>query len=82
MPLRDQSLTVLPRFSVTRRKPSHLVSKTHFLSSKGLSTSVASIGRYAGFMLLCSALTGCGTLLMRGTQNNLPVRRFAVSPPR
>ena len=45
MPLRDHNLTVLPRFSVIRRKPSHLVSKTHSLSSKGSLTSVASIGR-------------------------------------
>jgi len=45
MPLRDQNLTTLPRFSLIRRKPSHLVSKTHFLSSKGSFTSVASIGR-------------------------------------
>ena len=35
MPLRDHSLTFLPRFSVIRRKPSHLVSKTHSLLSKG-----------------------------------------------
>jgi hypothetical protein len=34
-----------------RRKTAHLVSKTHSLSS----TSVASIGLYAGFMLFLSA---------------------------
>ena len=44
MPLRDHSLTAWPRFSVMRRKPSHLVSKTHSLSSNGSSMRVASIG--------------------------------------
>ena len=44
IPLRDHSLTVLPLFSVIRRKPSHLVSKTHALSLKGLSTSALRCG--------------------------------------
>src|SRR6516165_6815117 len=43
IPLRDHSVTLLPRFSVIRRNPSHLISNTQSLSSKGSSTSVASI---------------------------------------
>ena len=35
MPLRDHKLTLLPRFSVMRRKPSHLVSKTHCFVVEG-----------------------------------------------
>ena len=45
-----------PLISAMTRKPSHLVSYTHSLLSNGLSTSVASIGRYSFFTVTARLL--------------------------
>jgi hypothetical protein len=75
MPLRDQSLTVLPRFSVIRRKPSHLVSKTHFLSSKGFVTERRQHRSIGGIHALSSGLSS--TLALR--QESVETVSFALS---